>query len=107
MTITSAGMNGSPKDVVVAIASSDTIAEVAGKIIVGLNTDVDVSAKFIATLDDDDATIILTALEYAANDATLAFGFVDTDSTGVTCGASTDDTAGVATVDVTIIGYIN
>jgi hypothetical protein len=38
----------------------------------------------------------MTAKTPAANDATMAFGFADTDSTGVTFGSSTNTTAGVA-----------
>jgi hypothetical protein len=95
MTVTAAGMTNSPKAVVVPIgAEDDTVGEVGALLRTALGDDEDVSAFF--TVSGAAGAAILTAITPAANDATLAFGFVDTDTTGVTFGASTDTTAGVA-----------
>ena len=111
MTITAAGMSNSPKAVVVAIsADDDTVDEVAALVRAALALDADVISFFAVSGATDE--VILTALVPAADDGTLAFGFVDTDTTGVTFGASTNTTAGVAketdtlTVgNLTIMGY--
>ncbi|HWQ89518.1 MAG TPA: hypothetical protein VN374_06050 [Desulfitobacteriaceae bacterium] len=96
VTVTAAGMNGSPKAVALEVETDDTAIEVATKVVAALNADEDVSAKFVASNEDGtSATVTLTALAPAANDATLAMAFVDTDTTGVTAGVSTDGTAGV------------
>ena len=102
MTITADGMTNSPKDVVVAVEASDGVNDVALALRTALDADEDVSAFF--TVSGATASAILTAKTSAANDATLAFGFVDTDTTGVTFGASTNTTAGVAPVtgDITM-----
>lgn len=95
MTITAAGMPNSPKAVVVAIgAEDDTVEEVGALVRTALGLDADVSSMFV--FSGTGANIILTAITPAANDGTFAFGFVDTDSTGVTFGASGNTTAGVA-----------
>lgn len=110
MTITSAGMSNSPKAVVVAVGLSDGVNDVGLALRTALTADVDVASFF--TVSGADASAILTAITPAANDATLAFGFVDTDSTGVTFGASTNTIAGVAKetdtltiAEATIMGY--
>ena len=110
MTITSAGMTNSPKAVVVPVETSDGVNDVGLALRTALSADVDVSAYF--TVSGADASAILTVTDPVANDATLAFGFVDTDTTGVTFGASTDTTAGVAKetdtltiAEQTILGY--
>jgi len=95
MEVTSAGMTNSPKDVVVAIgADDDTVGEVGALLRAALENDSDVSAFF--DVSGAAGAAILTAKTPAANDATLAFAFTDTDSTGVTFGASADTEAGVA-----------
>lgn len=110
MTITAAGMTNSPKAVVVAVETSDGVNDVGLALRTALAADSDVSSFF--TVSGADASAILTAITPAANDATLAFGFVDTDTTGVTFGASTNTTAGVAketdtltVAQATILGY--
>lgn len=111
MTITAAGMTNSPKDVVVAIsADDDTVGEVGALVRAALELDADVSAFF--DVSGAAGAVVLTAKTPAADDGTLAFGFVDTDSTGVTFGASTNTTAGVAKetdtftiANLTIMGY--
>lgn len=111
MTITSAGMDNSPKAVVVAIgAEDDTVDEVAALVRAALALDADVISFFEVSGATDE--VILTAITPAANDGSLAFGFVDTDSTGVTFGASTNTEAGVAKetdtltiANITVMGY--
>jgi len=110
MTITAAGMTNSPKAVVVAVGASDGVNDVGLALRTALAADADVASFF--TVSGADASAILTAITPAANDATLAFGFVDTDTTGVTFGASTDTEAGVAketdtltVANLTIMGY--
>jgi hypothetical protein len=97
VTVTSAGMTGSPKAVnVVLLETDDTAAKVATKIAAALADDAAIGGKFDVTVDDDDVTVVLTAKVRAANDATLAVALTSADSTGVTVGASTDAVAGVA-----------
>jgi len=111
MTITAAGVAGSPKAVTVAIGATDyTAASVAALTRTALGLDSAVSAFY--TVGGTGADVTLTAITPAANDATLAFGFVDTDTTGVTFGSSTNTTAGVAketdtltVAQATILGY--
>lgn len=95
MAITAAALgDASPKAVVVALtAAEDDVTKTAAAIVAALNADADVSAHFVAS--NALGVITLTALTPLANDATLAFGYTDTDTTGVTCGASTNGTAGV------------
>jgi hypothetical protein len=95
MAITSAALgDASPKDVVIAVTDElDDVTKVAAAIVEALNADEDVSAHFVAS--NDAGVITLTALEPLANDTTLAFGYTDTDTTGITCGSSTNGTAGV------------
>lgn len=94
-TVTAAGMSNSPKAVNVDVTTDDnTAAEVAGKIRTALAADSDVSA--FLTVSGTVANIVLTARAAAANDVTMAMALTDADSTGVTVGASTNTTAGVA-----------
>lgn len=92
MTITAAAL-GAPVPVAVEVAQDDAVGAVAALIAAALNEDEDVAAVFEASANA--AVVTLTALTPLANDGTLAFGFVDTDTTGVTAGASTNGTAGV------------
>ena len=111
MTITAAGMSNSPKAVVVAIgAEDDTVGEVGALVRAALALDADVSSFF--TVSGAAGAVVLTAITPAANDGTVDFGFVDTDTTGVTFGASTATTAGVAketdtltVANITVMGY--
>lgn len=110
MTITAAGMSNSPKDVVVAIGGEDdTVEEVGALVRAALELDADVISFF--EVSGSGANVILTALVPAANDGTVDFGYVDTDTTGVTFGASTATEAGVAketdtltVADITVLG---
>ena len=102
-TITSANLTGSPVSVETEVEKDDTKAIVAQKIADALNADEEVSKIFVATTDDDD--VIITNIDYLADDSTLAMAIADTDSTGVGATASgTDTTAGVEE-DAIIVGY--
>lgn len=110
MTITSAGMENSPKAVAIGVLESDDVNAVALAVRTALSSDEDVSGFFV--VGGEDADVILTAITPTANDITLAFGFVDTDLTGVTFGASTNTTAGVeretntlTVAETSILGY--
>ena len=110
VTVTAGGMSESPKAVVVAVVDQDSINDVAEKIRVALAADEDVGAFF--TVGGEAAQILLTAVTPAANDGTMEIAVVDTDTTGVTVGASSDEAAGVApetntlTVsDIVVLGY--
>jgi hypothetical protein len=83
MTITSANMTGSPLAVVIAIVDLDAVGVVASKIAAALELKVAIKEIFTVSVATD--TVTLTEVD----DGTLGFGFVDTDTTGVTCGAST------------------
>lgn len=105
VTVTSAGATWSPKAVALEVEQDDTAIEVATKVVAALNDDEDIAAKFVASNENgSSATVSLTALVPAANDGTLAMAFVDTDTTGVTAGASTNATAGVA-YDTVVVGW--
>jgi hypothetical protein len=95
MTVTAVGMDNSAKDVVVAIGATDyDLEDVGANIRAAMNLDADVSAFF--TVSGTGGIVILTAITPAVDDATLDNTFVDTDTTGVTMGASVDTTPGVA-----------
>lgn len=95
-TITAAGMDNSPVDVEVELVAltHTTVTLTAAAIVEALNADEDVSSFFVAS--NVAGKVLLTAITPAANDATMAIAFADTDTTSTTCGAQADDTAGVA-----------
>lgn len=96
ITITVTAASASLAVVAVEVAQDDTAAEVAALIVDAMNDDEDLSALFTASVTGAGSdTVTLTAKTPLANDATLAMGFVDTDTTGVTAGASTNGTTGV------------
>lgn len=111
MTVTAAAMDNSPKDVVVAIsAADDSVTQVGDLVRAALALDADVGAFF--DVSGTAGAVVLTAVTPAADDATIDNTFVDTDSTGVTFGASVDTTPGVAketdtltVAQATIMGY--
>jgi len=85
----------SPASVVVPLVATthDDVTKAAAAIVEALNADATISAAFTAS--NEAGVISLTANEPAANDTTLSIAFTDTDTTSATCGASTNDTAGV------------
>lgn len=69
VTITAAGMTGSPKAVTVAVLTGDDAPTVAGKVRTALVDDTDVSGFF--TVSGTGADIVLTTQEVAITDATM------------------------------------
>lgn len=96
LTITAAGMTGSPHDVVIPLlaATHTTVTLVADAIVEVLNADSTFAAFFVAS--NVAGAVAMTAITPAANDATMTFAFTDTDTTGATFGATANTTAGVA-----------
>jgi Bacteriophage tail sheath protein len=93
--ITAAGMAGSPKTVLAAVANNDTAAQVAGKIRVALAADAAVTALF--AVGGANADVSLTRITPAANDATLNIAIDNDTSTGLVAAPnSANTTAGVA-----------
>lgn len=94
--VTAAGMTGSPKTISVAVANNDTASQVAGKIRTALGLDADVTALF--TVGGASATVSLTRITAAANDATLNISVDNGTCSGLTAApTSANTTAGVAT----------
>ena len=94
ITVTAAGMENSPKAVMVSLLTTDNlVAEVATKIRAALTANEDISGFF--TVGGADADVVLTAKTYAADDGTMALAMVDAPACGVTVGASGNTTAGV------------
>lgn len=94
VTVTAAGMTGSPKDISVAVALNDTDAQVAAKVRTALAADADVTAMF--GVSGTGANVVLTALQSAANDATLNIAYTNDTCTGLTPDATSNNTtAGV------------
>lgn len=95
VTVTAAGMTGSPKTISVAVALSDDASAVAGKIRTALNADSAVTALF--TVGGTGANVTLTKTVPTANDATLNIAYANDTCTGLTADATSDNTtAGVA-----------
>lgn len=102
VTVTAAGMTGSPKAIAVAVLENDDAEDVAGKIRTALAADASVSALF--TVSGSGADVVLTAKAYAADDATLNVAIDNDTCDGLTPDAtSADTTAGVA-VDTVSVG---
>jgi hypothetical protein len=99
VTVTAAGMTGSPKAVVVPILNGDTATVWAGKVRTALAADIDISGFF--NVGGATTAIVLTRRAAAANDATMNLAIADTDTTGITpVVTSTDTTPGVAGASV-------
>jgi hypothetical protein len=95
--VTAAGMYNSPKTVNIVVTTTEsTTALVAAKIREALAADEDVSSFFV--IGGTEANVIITAIDYAANDNTMALTMVDAPDVGVTVGASENTTAGVSGV---------
>jgi len=99
VTVTAAGMTGSPKAINVAVLSSDnTAALVAAKIRAALAADAAVAALFTVSGATDKVILTRTVFAGVANDGTLNIAIDGTtNSTGVTDAlTSANTTAGVA-----------
>jgi hypothetical protein len=117
VTVTAAGMTGSPKAISVALttAAHTTATLIAAAIAAALNADTDYAAMFAAT--SSVATVITTRKAtasytvgsstislYAANDATLNVAIANGTCTGITAApTSADTTAGVLTAGAKIV----
>lgn len=102
VTVTAAGMTGSPKAVAVPLlVADDTAAEVATKIRTALTNDAAVAALF--TVGGADAEVILTKKVIAAYDSTFDIAFA-AGTTGATAGADVENTASVTMADTNYIG---
>jgi hypothetical protein len=113
ITVTSAGMAGSPKAISVAVAVSDTPTLWAAKVRTALTADTAVGGRF--TVSGATTAIILTRKPttvvsgdithniHGATDATLNIAIATGTATGITAAAtSADTTVGVATAGVLI-----
>lgn len=95
VTVTGAGITGSPKTISVAVVNGDTAATWAGKVRTALAADAAVTALY--TVGGSSTTITLTRTVAAANDATLNIALANGTCTGITTAAtSANTTAGVA-----------
>ena len=105
VTVTAAGMTGSPKTVSVALALNDSEATVATKIRAALAADTDVNAFF--TVSGSSTAVVLTARTAAANDATMNIAISDPSLLGLTPAlTSADTTPGVAPTPDDIVGTV-
>lgn len=94
VTMTAAGMTGSPKTLSVAVALNDDASAVGGKVRTALAADANVTAMF--GVSGTGANVVLTALQSAANDATLNIAYDNDTCTGLTPDATSNNTtAGV------------
>lgn len=113
VTVTSAGMSGSPKAISVAVATSDTATLWAAKVRTALAADTAVGGRF--TVSGATTAIILTRKSttvvsgdithnvHGTTDATLNVAIATGTATGITAApTSADTTAGVATTGVLI-----
>ena len=99
--VTAAGMAGSPKTYEVPVAYNNSAAIVAGKMRTILAADAVLTAMF--NVGGTGATVVLTAVAPAANDATLNIATDNDTCTGLTTEAtSVNTTAGVAYDTVTV-----
>ena len=99
VTVTTAGMTGSPKTLNVAVLNGDTAPVVAGKIRIALAADADVAAKW--AVSGTGTGIILTKLLTGAEDATANVALATGTATGLTAApTSVHTTLGVADLDV-------
>lgn len=95
VTVTAAGLTGSPITLSVAVLNLDTAAQVATKIRAALNANAVIAAFFTVGGAGDDVTLEKLGAS-ALNDATFNIAYTNDDCTGLTPDAtSADTTAGV------------
>ena len=83
VTVTAAGMTGTPKDVTVTVANGDTVGDVAGKLAAALAAAAGVKTFFDVTVAG--AVVTMTRKTHAANDAGMKVVVkTDASNTGVT-----------------------
>jgi hypothetical protein len=90
VVVTANGMTGSPKTINVTVEIGDNAAAVAGKIRTALAADSAVAALF--GVSGTGATVVLTKLAGAANDATLNISVDNGTCTGLTTAATSANT---------------
>ena len=112
VTVTSAGMTGSPLAVSVAVTNGDTAAVWAGKVRTALAANATIAERFIVGGTSTAISLTRKPLAtyavgsesvpiYPANDSTLNIALATGTATGITAAAtSTDTTAGVLTAGV-------
>ena len=100
--VTAAGMTGSPKTYEVAVALNDTASQVAAKIIAVLAADAALTALY--AVGGTGATVTLTAVAPAANDATLNIETNNDTCTGLTHEASSANTTAGVAIDKVSVG---
>lgn len=111
LTLTAAGMTGSPKAISKAVSVGDTASVVATKARAALQADADVAAMF--EIGGTGADVVLTRLEGGneerfANDATVNLAYTNGTCAGLTPDAtSTDTAAGVASSGTAILDGAN
>lgn len=103
VTVTAAGMTGSPKAITVALAESDNAAAIAGKIRTALAADDDITELFAVSGATD--KVILTRLIPVANDTTLNIAVADDTSVGITEDATSDNTTAGVPYDTVAVGW--
>lgn len=102
VTITAAGMTGSPKAISVAVVENDTASGVAGKIRTALNLDADITSLF--TVGGTGDLVSLTKKLCATNDGTLNIATTNGTCTGLTPAAtSANTTEGVAPTSYNVL----
>lgn len=105
-TMTASGMTGSPIAKSVAVTEGDTASIVAGKALISLNADSNITALF--TITREGADLVIKRNIAAANDATLNLAYTNDTCTGLTPDASsTNTTAGVVAASVAAISSIS
>lgn len=108
--VTAAGMSGSPITLSVAVLNGDAVATWAEKVRAAMRADSRITALF--AVGGSGASITLTSLTKAADDATLNISLANGTSTGITTAASSaNTTAGVApgsaAADAVVVAWTN
>jgi hypothetical protein len=95
LTLTAAGMTGSPIALSVALALDDDASSIATKFRAALQANAVIAAYF--TIGGEDENVVLTRRESRANDGTMNLAYADDTSDGLTDDATSNNTtAGVA-----------
>lgn len=104
VTVTAAGLAGSPLTLAVAVVALDTASQVAGKIRTALAANAAIAAFFAVSGATD--AIILTCLTAAPNDGTLNIATDNGTCTGLTAApTSANTTAGFASAGSAILTF--
>lgn len=105
-TMTMSGMTGSPLGMSVAVLNGDTPDTVATKAVAAMNLTANFAAKCVASCSG--AIVYVTAINAAANDATMNLAYTNGTCTGLTPDATSDNAvAGVAQTAVAQVKSIS